>query len=595
MRRTCLCLLIVTLAAATATGQRRPYRQAKPPAIESVRPDRTQLKIYDRLTLDLDVRATFDNPFDSSDINIEAHVTGPNTRWTVPAFFYAPYERNDNARRSRRTSLTGPPRWQARLSFPKPGKYEITVIARDRSGLKKAEPVIVNVADADVPGHVRRHKSDHRYFVTDRGETYFAVGANVCWGETWGEGGRHIFAYDEWFPKYAAQGCNFARLWLSLEWNDLATITQYSGYDQMDLQRAWHLDHVFELAEKYGIRLMLCFDAHGMLRNKKRLHGFWEDSPLHPDHGAPIQKPVEFFTNEKMLKAYRNRLRYLVARFGYSTSVFAWEFFNEVDLIDDYNGKLVSDWHRDMARYLRSIDPWNHLITTSYANPKGDPVVENLPELDLTQSHHYQAPDIAAAIARDIAQKPAAKNRPHLQGEFGINHSGAETGKIDPAGIHIHNGLYACVGQLHAGTPMSWWWDSYINPRNLYPVFGGFNRWIEGFDFVAQQPKKLNATFADENTTLRASGLIGKNRALIWIQNPHHTWKNAAKPDYTPRPSKETRLIIKDIQPGRWNIEHFDTQAGRPTSLMIKTAQPNRTLTIPLARIEWDTAFRLHR
>ena len=38
----------------------------------------------------------------------------------------------------------------------------------------------------------------------------------------------------------------------------------------------------------------------------------------------------DFFTDERAKADYRNRLRYLVARYGYSTSVFAWEFFNEV-------------------------------------------------------------------------------------------------------------------------------------------------------------------------------------------------------------------------------------------------------------------------
>lgn len=141
--------------------------------------------MFERLTLHLAVEATYDNPFDVDDVNIEAHVTGPDTRWTVPAFFYAPYERNDSARSTRLTSPAGPPSWLVRLSFPRPGKYEITVAARDRSGVEKAESVAVNVTDSDAPGHVRRGKSDHRYFVTDRGETYFAVGANVCWGETW--------------------------------------------------------------------------------------------------------------------------------------------------------------------------------------------------------------------------------------------------------------------------------------------------------------------------------------------------------------------------------------------------------------------------
>jgi len=75
-----------------------------------------------------------------------------------------------------------------------------------------------------------------------------------------------VFSYDDWLRRYAENGCNFARLWLSLEWNDLALITKDSGYDGIDLQRAWHIDHVLELAEKYDIRLMLCFDAHGMQR-----------------------------------------------------------------------------------------------------------------------------------------------------------------------------------------------------------------------------------------------------------------------------------------------------------------------------------------
>lgn len=39
---------------------------------------------------------------------------------------------------------------------------------------------------------------------------------------------------------------------------------------------------------------------------------------------------TDFFTNAEAIADYKNRLRYLVARYAYSTSVFAWEFFNEV-------------------------------------------------------------------------------------------------------------------------------------------------------------------------------------------------------------------------------------------------------------------------
>ena len=34
------------------------------------------------------------------------------------------------------------------------------------------------------------------------------------------------------------------------------------------------------------------------------------------------------------------------------------------------------------------------------------------------------------------------------------------TGQLDPAGIHLHNALWASVMSGAAGSPMPWWWDS---------------------------------------------------------------------------------------------------------------------------------------
>ena len=44
-----------------------------------------------------------------------------------------------------------------------------------------------------------------------------------------------------------------------------------------------------------------------------------------------------------------------------------------------------------------------------------------------------------------------------------------------------------------AGTPMSWWWDNYVDPQNLYPIYAAFNGWIEGFDFIAQEARSMRA------------------------------------------------------------------------------------------------------
>jgi len=61
------------------------------------------------------------------------------------------------------------------------------------------------VKEADTPGFVRISSKDRRYFAFENGQPYFPVGANVCWAY-----GQGTFDYDEWFPKYAAAGCNYA-------------------------------------------------------------------------------------------------------------------------------------------------------------------------------------------------------------------------------------------------------------------------------------------------------------------------------------------------------------------------------------------------
>lgn len=449
----------------------------------------TTASVYTRVTLEIPLTASYTNPFDSRQIAVDVTVTPPSGRaWTVPGFLYQPFERALEGETERLTPA-GPPRWQARLAAVEPGPHEVVVTATDRTGTVRSESLRFTATAADAPGYARRAAADHRYFVTDRGETLFLIGANVCWG-----GRRGSYDYDNWLPKYAEQGANFFRAWLSPMWTTFALNTNDSGYDAIALANAWRLDHVLELSERLDLRMMFCIDSFNILRPKADLYGQWEDSPYIRAHGGPLDEPRRYFTDETMLAAYRDRLRYLVARWGYSPAVFAWEFWNEVDIVGQYDSDTVAEWHRRMATHLRAIDPWKHLITTSYARTAGDPKVDGLPELDFVQSHHYGPRDMAVDLLRDRETKAAATDRPHFTGEFGIGHDGRRTAETDPTGIHLHNGLFASPGQLQAGTPMTWWWDSYVEPCNLYPIFGAFRRFIDGFDFVAERARAAVAT-----------------------------------------------------------------------------------------------------
>lgn len=471
----------------------------KPPpliVLRAVRPDRTRARVFERVILDVDLDATFDNAFDAGDVRVDAEVIAPSGKvWRVPGFYYQAYSRRLE-KNVEKLVPDGEPRWQVRLSFAEPGQHWVQVAATDRTGTMMAAPVTIDVEAADAAGMIRRHPDDHRYFVTDRGESFFPIGANVCWADA-----RATYAYDEWLAAYAKHGGNFFRVWLSPQWPTLALNTIESGFDAIDLARAWRLDHVLEAAERLDLRVMLCIDSFNILRTKALSPGNWEDAPYIRSQGGPLDQPHEYFTNRWSLAAYRNRLRYLVARWGYSPSVFAWEFWNEVDGMDSYDphAQTIRAWHAQMAGTLRTLDPWDHLITTSYARTHGDSSVERLPELDFVMSHSYGAQDMALELGRHIREKTAALDRPHFHGELGIFGSGQQTSDADPTGIHLHNALFACVGQGHAGTPMTWWWDSYVHPRKLYPMYRAFAGWIEGFDFVAQEARPAEVEVLEED------------------------------------------------------------------------------------------------
>src|SRR5690606_16728613 len=95
-------------------------------------------------------------------------------------------------------------------------------------------------------------------------------------------------------------------------------------------------------------------------------------------NGGPASTPEEFFTLKESRDKYKNRLRYIVARWGYATSIGAWEFFNEIDnaAFSEEDSVIIShdaiaDWHREMAAYLKSIDPYDHIVNRGILHAEG--------------------------------------------------------------------------------------------------------------------------------------------------------------------------------------------------------------------------------
>ena len=455
----------------------RAQPQEAPLRLDGVSADRQVVGIYEPVEFTLDLRATYRNPFDPDQVAVDAEFTTPSGRTErLPGFYYQGFtaERDDG---EEMLSLEGGPAWKVRYAPREEGTYRVAFHARDRSGEVASSPVSFRCVGSPSGGFARISGAEQpgpKYFGLDNGRSLFLIGHNVV---------GYRGDLDDVFRRMAAGGENYTRFWmcswsLGLEWG--LPVGEYR------LQEAWRLDRTLGLARQHGIYLMLCFDTHQDFLDA------WPANPYHVSRGGPCTEPMDFFAGKAARSLYRQRLRYIIARYGYHTNLLCWEFANE---IEGWNGAsenkaLVADWHAEMARFIRERDPFEHPVTTSQWTTEGWPELWSAPGIDFVQSHYY-ANNIWADMAGDVARICRQKRddypgKLHLFGEYGIS-SGAGTRRMDPTGTHLHNGNWAALMSGCASNPVSWWHDEYIAPLDLYRVYRGLA------DFAAGEPLATRA------------------------------------------------------------------------------------------------------
>lgn len=457
-----------------------PYQSRESLSARTIRCAATEVKEYEPTVFDIDLHATYDNPFDPTDISVKVEVIQPNGKVVnVSGYFDADCERSlKDGKEVVTKTKTG--RWRAKVAFMMPGNHKVSATVRDRTGSTFTDVQTVKVVAPIHSGFAKISDADRRYFETTDGKSFYPLGANVCWG-----GDEGTYNFDKWIPKYAAQGCNYFRIWLSPQWTTFGIeqpgmSKNGKGLGQYSLENLWRLDHVLALARKYDMKVKLCIDSYNMLRDKDGYPG-WEDGVFNAANGGVLHSPVEFWQSPQMDRFYLQKLQYLVARYAADPTVFAWEFWNEIDLARDFPVGPAKDWHQRMARDLRKMDPYQHLITTSFGNSMGVKEIDLLSELDYIQTHNYNSPDVISQIAIQQSRK-GNWGKPHYVAEIGADASGPRT-EDDPEGLQIHDPLWisVCMGSSAAAQP--WWWDNLIEPKNLYPLFGSVAKFVKGIDW----------------------------------------------------------------------------------------------------------------
>lgn len=542
-----------------------PYAQKAPLAIRAVKPASESVACYKALDVDVDLSATFDNPFDPEDVTLEAKVhPGSGAAFTVPGYFDRPYLRKQVDGKEV-SEPAGPPRWRLRLAALTPGKYRVEVVAHDRTGTVSKE-FDFTATKPTTAGFAHVSPKDGRFFATSNGKAFFPIGENLCWG-----GPTGTADYDRWIPALGAAKANYGRLWLSPLWTTFALETagkpeEGKGMGQFDLANASRLDYVLQLADKHGVKLLLTIDSFNILRDKDG-YNYWEQTPHNAANGGPLKNWKDFWTDPTMARLYRNKLRYLVARYGAMQSVFAWEFWNEVNVIRDFQVEPVRAWHIQMAKAVRDLDPYDHLVTTSLGETDGRKEIDLAPGLDFFQTHHYSSPDLAGVVALQQARK-STWGRPHIVGEIGADVSGDAHASQDLKGYQAHDPIWASVATGCAGAAQPWFWESLIEPNKLYPLFTSVANFVAGVDFPSESFKQAKPVFeyvGPKGTTRQNLDIVGS--PAVWAPDPSN------RPQV--RTIKGVEMIggpIADIQHGIGN--HPDWH--NPIEFKVSLDQPMR-------------------
>jgi hypothetical protein len=413
-------------------------------------------------------------------------------------------------------------------------RYQLGVEAGGRWTWAPTASFVVS-GEAAGQGPIRLDPGDPRWLARADGSFFWPIGENVAWSGD----------YEPYAAALGDAGANSFRTWIC-PWNNALDVG--GRLDEVNFASADRLDAMFAVAAKHGLAVQLCLQYHGMLG------GDWGRNPFNKANGGPCTDAREFWSNGTARALFKRYLDYVVARWSASSSLLAWELINEADLTPRFRDDDVISWHREMAEYLKSIDPSRHLVTSSTAWFGGLTDLWKQPALDLIEVHAY---DPSAPRALENLAPLLAGGRPMLIGEYGRGWMAADD-QPDRQGRSLRQAIWAAWMRGFAGAPWPWWWDTHIEPNQLTKRLAPLVAFLKDED---PRGRDLRAVQQELPGGAQVLCLIGTDRAYgCVLSNSHAELPTAA--DLVPAVPARSRIGIAGLAPGAWVCEIVDLEQG---------------------------------
>ncbi len=448
-----------------------PLALAAKSEIKEISISKDTISQYETLEITASLPSQHKNPYDYEEVDVAANIKTPDGQTSIVPAFYSGQE-----------SL-----WKVLYTPTKTGTFSYHLTLKTPSGIYNSSTRQFKVLPNGKDGFLRKSSNNPFYLVFDSGKPFFGIGHNIGWVTN-----NNISAYEKYFISFEKNGCNLTRIWTNSPWTFRIEDKNICCYNAADPEK---LDALIQLAEKYGIYIVLSLDTYGALMDEQGFWSeqFWKTNPYNKANGGPCEKPWDFFTDKKAKRYYKNRLKYIVARWSHSPNIVAFELWNEVN--------APTDWVKEMSSYIKSINPHGQLITISLGYPWGNNFDESsiwgLNEIDIIERHLY------GNTARDVIENLISINRELTKkyskllfvGEFGMDSSKSDA-EIDSAGdgVALHNSLWASVFTRSFATSLNWWWAEYIKRKDLYFHYKALNNFVKGVNWNSPRVEYIETT-----------------------------------------------------------------------------------------------------
>ena len=521
---------------------------------------------YSPVTIEVRVNAIFQDPYDYEDVKIDAIVTTPlGDTTTYPSYF----EENSN----------GSSIWKIRMTPRQTGNYSFRVTIESEEINTSTGKRSFRVSGSDENGFLQVSNNSSNYYLRfDSGRPFRGIGQNFGWEARNLEGKDTVYTYSSYLQKLSNEGVNFIRTWmcpwnLPLEWKNPDN-PRYKEEEKYRFNRSaiGKIDSLISIAEKNDIYLMVALDYHGALLTEPDYWGgnnYWPQNPYNKANGGFAEEPAGFFTNPEARKRYKKRLRFIIARWGYSPHLAVLEFWNEIDnAMADQNitPDAIVNWHEEMAEYLAQIDPYNHIMTTSTSH-RPIPGLYKIPELDFAQAHLYGQTDRMDFLMDSLK---AQTGKPVVVGEIAYDWKSPKPEKLDLFREDLHRSLWEGLFSETPILPMTWWWEFfYENGANS--EFASVARFEDLI--TTEGANHMERVEFETPRNVETRGLKNSEAIFAWLRQ-------------TGKMGQENEIIIRNVKPGKYQIEWYDTREGRFYESSHLTVTGNSGLILPLNRLK---------